>query len=134
MFQRKKQPPIKSLIAHGCHMAGNFSFAEGLRLDGSIDGNITGQAAASSILVISESAVVTGDIQADHIIVNGRIQGQVHARNMLELQPKAQITGDVTYKALEMHHGAIVAGRLCPLLAGDLANDKPPLAIEEKNA
>ena len=71
MFNRKKQPPIKSLMAQGCQIDGNFSFADGLRLDGSIHGNILGHADRPSILVISETAVVTGEIHADHIIING---------------------------------------------------------------
>ena len=135
MFNRKKQPPIKSLIARGCQMDGNFGFSEGLRLDGGLTGNILGQADRPSILVISESAVVIGEVQADHIIINGRVDGPVHARVMLELQPKAKITGDVTYKALEMHQGAIVTGMLRPILAGQetQADDKPTLKLAANN-
>lgn len=116
MFDRKKQPPIKSLIAQGCRIDGNFSFAEGLRVDGELRGNIIGLEDRPSILVISESALITGEILADHVIVNGQVLGPIHARVMLELQPKARISGDVTYKMLEMHQGAMVDGRLSPLL------------------
>jgi cytoskeletal protein CcmA (bactofilin family) len=133
MFDRKKQPPIKSLIAHGCQIDGNFSFIDGLRLDGAITGNLLGQVDHPSILVISESAVVTGEIHADHIIINGRVDGPVHARVMLELQPKARITGDVTYKSLEMHQGALVAGRLCPMVAGSEIEEKPTLKLAANN-
>ncbi len=135
MFSRKKQPPIKSLVAHGCQIDGNFSFSDGLRLDGGLTGNITGLADRSSILVISETAVVTGGIQADHIIINGQVDGPVHARIMLELQPKARITGEVTYKALEMHQGAIIAGRLCPIVADKAtdAEEKPTLKLAANN-
>jgi cytoskeletal protein CcmA (bactofilin family) len=135
MFNRKKQPAIKSLIANGCQIDGNFSFSDGLRLDGGLTGNITGQVDRSSILVISESAVVTGEVHADHIIINGRVDGPVHARVMLELQPKARITGDVTYKALEMHQGALVAGRLCPIVAGSevVVEEKPTLKLAANN-
>jgi cytoskeletal protein CcmA (bactofilin family) len=31
---------------------------------------------------------------------------------MVELQPKARIVGDVHYRAIEIHHGAVVDGRL----------------------
>jgi cytoskeletal protein CcmA (bactofilin family) len=46
---------------------------------------------------------------------------------MLELQPNARIEGDVAYGALEMHQGALIAGRLTPILAHD---EKAPLATE----
>ncbi len=136
MFHHKKQPPIKSLVAQGSQIDGDFMFTDGLRLDGCLVGNVTGLTDQPSMLVISESAVVTGAVQADHIIINGRVEGPVHARVMLELQPKARITGEVTYKLLEMHQGATVAGRLCPLLGGQAgpdADEKPTLKLAANN-
>lgn len=134
MFNKKKQPPIKSLIAEGCRVSGNFSFADGLRLDGEVIGNLVGQTDQPSILVISESAKVRGEVQADHVIINGQVDGPVLARTMLELQPKARVTGDVTYKLLEMHQGALVAGKLCPLVAEPSADEKPTLKLAANNA
>lgn len=136
MFNSKKQPPIKSLVALGCQIDGNFTFVDGLRLDGSIHGNILGQADSPSILVISETAVVVGEVHADYVIINGKVDGPVHARLMLELQPKARVTGDVTYKLLEMHQGALVAGKLCPLVSGlneAATEEKPTLKLAANN-
>jgi cytoskeletal protein CcmA (bactofilin family) len=132
MFNKKKQPPIKSLIAEGCEIQGHFKFVDGLRVDGAVVGNIMAQAELPSILVISESGAVTGEVHADHIIVNGSVKGSVHARMMLELQPKAHIEGDVHYAALEMHQGAIIAGQLCPILVGG-AEEKPTLTLAANN-
>lgn len=135
MFNKKKQPPIKSLIAEGSQIDGNFRFADGLRIDGAVVGNISGNPDLASILVISETASVTGEIQADHIIINGTVKGPVHARVMLELQPKARITGDVHYTALEMHQGAIIAGQLRPIVNnGDMGSEeKPTLKLAANN-
>ncbi len=135
MFNKKKQPPIKSLIAEGSQIDGNFRFADGLRIDGAVVGNISGNPDLASILVISETASVTGEIQADHIIINGTVKGPVHARLMLELQPKARITGDVHYTALEMHQGAIIAGQLRPIVnGGDMGSEeKPTLKLAANN-
>ncbi|HEY3048770.1 MAG TPA: polymer-forming cytoskeletal protein [Polaromonas sp.] len=114
MFGKKKQPPIKSLIAPGTCIEGSLKFTDGLRVDGEVIGDIRANEGSSSILVISESAVVTGRIHADHVIINGRVMGPVHASELLELQPKAKIEGDVSYKALEMHQGAVIFGQLRP--------------------
>lgn len=130
MFNRKKQPPIKSLIAHGTQIAGNINFAEGLRVDGEVTGNLVASEGHLSILVISETAKVIGEIQADHVIINGSVVGPIHARELLELQPKAQIEGDVHYKALEMHQGATIAGQLRPMLLGE---EKPTLTLAANN-
>jgi cytoskeletal protein CcmA (bactofilin family) len=130
MFNKKKQPPIKSLIAEGSQINGNISFTDGLRVDGKVTGNIHASDDASSILVISEIATVTGDITADHIIINGAVKGPIHARKMLELQPKARIDGDVQYAALEMHQGALITGQLRPILADE---EKPTLKLAANN-
>ncbi len=131
VFNKKKQPPIKSLIAADTRIDGNISFADGLRIDGEVVGSIYAKADLASILVISETASVTGEIHADHIIINGTLNGPVHARVMLELQPKARIQGDVHYTSLEMHQGAIIAGQLHPSVVQ--AEEKPTLKLASNN-
>ena len=130
MFNKKKQPAIKSLIAHGTQVDGNVAFADGLRVDGNVNGNVHASDGIASILVISESAKVMGALEADHIIINGTVQGPVHARHMLELQPKARIEGDIQYAALEMHQGALITGQLRPILE---IEDKPTLKLAANN-
>lgn len=131
MFNKKKQPPIKSLIAEGSEIVGNINFTDGLRVDGSITGNIRAGEDIASILVISEIANITGEVVADHIIINGSVKGPIHARKMLELQPKARIEGDVEYAALEMHQGAMITGQLRPLLLAE--GEKPTLKLAANN-
>lgn len=130
MFNKKKQPPIKSLIAEGSLIDGHVHFSDGLRVDGSVNGDIKAAETRASILVISESASVNGTVNADHIIINGQIKGPVHARVLLELQPKARIEGDVHYAALEMHQGALIDGLLRPIL---VAEEKPTLVLAANN-
>lgn len=132
MFGKKKQPPIKSLIAQGSCIEGNLKFTDGLRIDGEVIGDIRAVEGSASILVISESASVTGHIYADHVIINGRVVGPVHASELLELQPKAKIAGDVSYKALEMHQGAVISGQLQPI--NHDAEEKPLLKLAANNA
>jgi cytoskeletal protein CcmA (bactofilin family) len=130
MFNKKKQPPIKSLIAEGSQIDGNISFSDGLRVDGAVSGHIRASGDDASILVISESAKVVGEVSADHIIINGSVKGPVNARLMLELQPKARIEGDVQYAALEMHQGALITGQLRPILGQE---EKPTLKLAANN-
>ena len=131
MFGKKKQPLIKSLIAQGSCIEGNLKFTDGLRIDGEVIGDICANEGSSSILVISESATVTGRIFADHVIINGRVMGPVHASELLELQPKAKIEGDVSYEALEMHQGAVIFGKLRPISQD--AEEKPILKLAANN-
>lgn len=130
MFGKKKQPPIRSLIASGSDIQGNLVFTDGLRIDGSVHGDIHSNTEHPSLLVVSETAVVQGEIHADHVIINGKVNGPVYASELLELQPKAHIEGDVHYKSLEMHQGAVISGQLKPLAAGE----KPALKLAANNA
>ncbi len=114
MFSKKTKNTIGSLIGVDTRIDGDVHFKGGLRIDGHVRGNVIADPVDGAMLVISENARVDGDVRGAHLVVNGEINGAVFSSELLELQPKARITGDVTYLALEMHGGAIVAGRLTP--------------------
>ena len=112
MFGHKAKNTIDSLIGASTRIEGNLYFKGGLRIDGQVKGNIIAESGDTSMLVISEQAKIEGEIRVAHLVVNGEIVGPVYSSELLELQPKARITGDVFYKALEMHGGALVSGKL----------------------
>lgn len=112
MFGRKTKGTIDSLIGIATSIEGDVHFKGGLRIDGQIKGNVIADGDQTSMLVVSEHARIEGEIRVAHLVVNGEIVGPVYSSALLELQPKARITGDVYYKALEMHGGAVVSGKL----------------------
>ncbi len=101
---------IDTLIGVSTELKGDIAFSGGLRIDGKVKGNITARSDDNSTLVLSENAMVTGDVNVPHMIVNGKIKGNVTSAERLELQAKAEINGDVTYKVLEIVAGAQVNG------------------------
>jgi cytoskeletal protein CcmA (bactofilin family) len=103
---------IDTLIGVSTDMKGDITFSGGLRIDGKVKGNITARTDDNSTLVLSENAVVTGDVSVPHMIVNGKIKGNVRSAERLELQSRADISGDVTYKVLEIAAGAQVNGSM----------------------
>lgn len=129
MFGKQKQPPIRTLIGEGTQITGELRFADGLRIDGEVIGDVVAAGEGYSILVISEKARVTGKVIAGHVIINGTVVGPIHSSSLLELQPRAQITGDVRYEVLEMHQGATIDGELRPLKA----EEKPSLKLAAAN-
>ncbi len=112
MFGSKSKSTIDSLIGTSTNIEGNVHFKGGLRIDGHVKGNVIAEPGQNSMLVISEHAKVEGEVRVAHLVVNGEINGPVYSSELLELQPKARISGDVYYKALEMHGGALVSGKL----------------------
>ena len=116
MFERKKHAPpqkrIDSLIGTGTVVEGDVTFSGGLRIDGTVRGNVTTANGEPGTLVVSEQARIDGEIKVSHVVVNGTVNGPVTANDFLELQAKAKIVGDIEYRSLEMHLGAVVQGRL----------------------
>jgi len=103
---------IDTLIGAKTDLKGDIVFTGGLRVYGEVRGNITAKGDGNSTLVLSEHAMVTGNVTVPHIITNGTIKGNVRAAERIELQPKAEISGDVYYKVIEMSLGAVINGNL----------------------
>lgn len=101
---------IDCLISSKTRITGDVQFEGGLRIDGEIKGNLHGN--STSLLIVSESARLEGEVHVAHAVVNGSIKGTVYVANQIELQAKARVIGDVHYRTLEMHPGAVVEGRL----------------------
>lgn len=129
MFNRKAQPPIRTLIGEGTVLRGELRFGDGLRIDGEVFGDVLATAGARSLVVISENARVHGKVTAGHVIINGEVRGPVNSSELLELQPRASVVGDVRYEVLEMHPGATIDGRLEALKGGE----KPALKLAASN-
>ena len=127
-FARKRPPPIRSLVGEGTVMQGSVRFADGLRIDGEVHGDVLATS-ERSIVVISENARVHGKVKGGHVIINGEVNGPVHSDLLLELQPTALVTGNVRYELLEMHQGALIDGEIKPLKAAE----KPALKLAASN-
>jgi len=117
---------IDTLIGAKTDLKGDIVFTGGLRVDGKVRGNISAKGDGNSTLVLSENAMVTGNVTVPHIITNGTIKGSVRAAERIELQPKAEISGDVYYKVIEMSLGAVINGNLVrePADATNVNNNK----------
>jgi cytoskeletal protein CcmA (bactofilin family) len=128
-WNRKKQPPIRSLIGEGVVLKGSVDFSDGLRVDGEVIGDLMAVRDTSSLLVVGAKGRVVGRVQGEHVIIVGEVVGPVMCTGLLELQPTARIQGDIAYQLLEMHPGAVVDGELKPLKA----TEKPSLMLAASN-
>lgn len=131
-LNRRKQPPIRSLVGEGTAVHGELRFDAGLRIDGEVLGDVIG-ADAATLLVISENARVQGKVLGGHVIINGRVDGPVVSTLLLELQPKARIVGDIAYETLEMHQGATIDGVMKHVSGGEGEVERPLLKLAAAN-
>lgn len=118
---------IDTLVGARTELKGDLTFTGGLRIDGKLKGNVTAKGDGNSTLILSENALIIGNVSVPHIIINGTIKGTVRAAERIELQPKAEIAGDVYYKILEIASGAVVNGNLVRE-AAEPGKEKAPVA------
>ena len=117
MFSSKKKQnellraKINTLIGEGTEVEGVVNFSGGLHVVGTIKGGAVSEH-DESLLIVSENALVTGNVRVKHLIVNGQIDGEVYVDGKVELFDKARINGDIHYKILELPVGAQVNGKL----------------------
>ncbi len=118
MFKKKKPKKNKStsridtLIGRHTHIKGDISFSGGLRIDGSVAGNVNATADDTSLLTLSDHGNIEGEVRVPNIIINGEVNGNVYASQHVELAPKARINGNLYYRMLEMAMGSEVNGHL----------------------
>lgn len=115
------RPRIDSYIGPKTKVKGNFLFLGGLQVDGKIKGHVHAHENSHSCLIISESALIDGEVRAPYVILKGKVIGDVYAYKHLEMGPKARVIGNVYYSVLEMARGAQVHGALIHTMPKSLA-------------
>jgi len=102
---------INTLVGKGTTIEGTVIFEGGLHVVGTVVGGVQSED-KEALLIVSEDALVVGDVKVNHLIVNGQIDGDVYVDGKVELFDKARINGDVHYNLLELPVGAEVNGKL----------------------
>lgn len=116
MFNKKqknrKATRIDTLIGENTHIEGDVHFSGGLRIDGSVAGNIIAEEGKAAMVTLSEKGRIQGEIRVNFQLINGQVNGNIYASEHVELAAKARINGNVFYQLLEMAIGAEVNGQL----------------------
>ena len=115
MFGRGRQirkGVTDTLIGNETTISGNLSFAGELAVMGTVHGNILAEDSSSSVVKLSESARVEGEIRVPNVLINGVVIGDVHATERVQLAKNARIHGSVYYHLIEMEMGAEVNGAM----------------------
>jgi cytoskeletal protein CcmA (bactofilin family) len=117
MFRRKQNthPQIESLLASSTRIQGDVVFSGGLHLDGAVTGSVKAEGEGNSRLVIGESAVIEGSVEAPIVELYGVVRGDIIAPSRVVLGPKGRVEGNVQYGALEVAAGASIKGKLMKL-------------------
>jgi len=69
---------ITTLIGAGCEFEGNMSTSTSTRIDGKLNGKITGE----NTIIIGENGLVLGEIKSADTVVYGRVEGVIETHSL----------------------------------------------------
>lgn len=93
-----------SLISTDLQICGDLKTSGEMQVDGTVEGDIS-----CSKLVIGEKAKITGEIEADEVVIKGQVKGRVKA-GKVQLAKTARVLGDVWHDSLAIEAGAFLEG------------------------
>jgi cytoskeletal protein CcmA (bactofilin family) len=105
-MQKAESETISSIIDKTMSVTGEITFKGKTRIDGTINGNITGEH-----LVLSESGKIIGDLKVSSFICNGSINGNIKA-NIVTARKGCSIHGRLEAGNLTVEPGAILDGEV----------------------
>ena len=97
---------MMSIIASGMRIVGDVESVGVIKVDGHIDGSVSG---ARQVL-IARGGAIHGNVHADEIVIGGLVAGAVVATERLELQETAVVNGDIETTSIVVLEGAKING------------------------
>lgn len=98
-----------NMLAPGTRIEGKILFDEVSRVHGILMGEI--YAKDGSTLILSETAVVEGNIVADTLMIDGYVQGDVIAKTRVVISRTGRVVGNIKTHLLIIEFGAYFEGR-----------------------
>jgi cytoskeletal protein CcmA (bactofilin family) len=107
MMFEKETDKLESFLGKNSNFKGELNVQGTLRVDGRIEGHVD-----ADHLVLSESAVVKGEVRAKRLIIGGTVDGSVDAQELVEIKSKGRVLGDISTRKLSVLEGGEVNGKI----------------------
>jgi cytoskeletal protein CcmA (bactofilin family) len=98
-----------NIVGEGTLIEGDVLFDRVTRVHGVLKGNV--RAKEGSTLILGETSVVEGDVDADTLIIDGYVQGDVSARKRLVISRTGRVIGNIHSPTVRVEFGAYFEGR-----------------------
>ena len=98
---------LESIIGKNSDIRGERNVSGALRIDGMVRGKVNAEC-----VIVSESAMVKGDIKARAIIVGGKVEGNLIGEEMIEIKPKGAVLGEIFTNKFFVIEGGTFNGRV----------------------
>jgi cytoskeletal protein CcmA (bactofilin family) len=98
---------LESIIGKNSDINGELNVSGTLRVDGIVHGKLNAEC-----VIVSESAMVKGDIKARAIIVGGKVEGNLFGEEIIEIKSKGTVLGEIFTNKFFVIEGGILNGRV----------------------
>ncbi len=112
MFSKDTEA-MRSFVGAQSEFRGEFVVKGILRMDGTVIGRVQ-----ADQVILSDTAVIKGDVLAKKVIIGGKVEGSVRAPELVEIRSKGRVKGDIFTSNLSVIEGAEFNGKI-EMKAGD---------------
>ncbi|MDR1405769.1 MAG: polymer-forming cytoskeletal protein [Prevotellaceae bacterium] len=108
MAREQEQQPISNInrICQGTEVVGNINTPGDIRLDGSLDGNIT----AKGKVVVGNTGRTKGEIVGRTTDIFGQVEGTLNISEIISLKSTSNVKGSIVTAKISIEAGAIFNG------------------------
>jgi cytoskeletal protein CcmA (bactofilin family) len=103
----KNSDKMDSLIGARSEFQGEFVVKGTLRVDGRVDGRVN-----ADCVIVSETAVIKGEVTAQRIVVDGKIEGNLRAQEIVEIKASGKVLGDIFTNKFSIIKGGEFNGKV----------------------
>jgi cytoskeletal protein CcmA (bactofilin family) len=96
-----------TLISTGTVLQGDVKSENDLRIDGTIQGNVT----SSAKIIIGPSGFVEGNVYGVQADVSGRVVGNITVKEILQLRAQSNVKGNIQAVKLQIDPAAVFNGQ-----------------------
>jgi cytoskeletal protein CcmA (bactofilin family) len=105
--RRTDQIPF-SIIASDMTVIGDLETQGVVRIEGRVKGAVR----VGQQILVTQGAVIEGDLHTQEAVIAGQVNGAIHATDRVELQASAVVTGDIVTARIAIVEGAKVSGEV----------------------
>ncbi len=98
-----------NIVAENTRIEGQVVFDHISRVHGVLVGEV--RAKEGSTLVLAETAVVEGNIEADTLLIDGYVHGNVAAKSKVLISRTGRVVGNIKAPSIVMEFGSYFEGR-----------------------
>jgi cytoskeletal protein CcmA (bactofilin family) len=116
---------LRTVLGEGTQWSGDIQAgADGLRVEGDVEGNILCQGE----VMVTATGKVKGTVQARRLTVLGRVEGVLKVETCLEILESGRVEGEVELGTLIVDEGGMLQGTCVHRSAVPTEKEAPPLA------